>query len=248
MMVRSEYATRLLRIAAHAERAEAEAAGRARALGEPYVAVLDEAIAALRARAAERPRPRPAEADAWELVADAERVRRAFLLGEGGAGAAVFQRAAGAFDALSLPIYAVYCRYRAAEAHVAAGDRVTAAAVLRDAAAGAEATGSRLLAADVDGLARRARIDLADPAVPDAAAGHDDSPAARLGLTPRELEVLQLVALGHTNRAIGEELFMSEKTASVHVSRILGKLGVSGRVEAAAIAHRLGITSVSAAR
>jgi len=67
-------------------------------------------------------------------------------------------------------------------------------------------------------------------------------------LTPRELEVLRLVAEGHTNRAIGEELFMSEKTASVHVSRILGKLGVGGRVEAAAVAHRLGITSVSASR
>jgi DNA-binding NarL/FixJ family response regulator len=248
LIVRSEYATRLLRLAAHAERVEAEAAGRARALGEPYVPLLDEAIAALLARAEARPLPHPAEADAWALVARAERARRAFLLGEGTAGPADFEAAAAAFDALSLPLYAVYCRYRAAEAHVSAGDRVAAGAVLREAAAGAQATGSRLLAADVDGLARRARIDLADAAAHEAAAGPDDSPAARLGLTPRELEVLQLVALGHTNRAIGEELFMSEKTASVHVSRILGKLGVSGRVEAAAIAHRLGITSVSAAR
>jgi DNA-binding CsgD family transcriptional regulator len=68
-----------------------------------------------------------------------------------------------------------------------------------------------------------------------------DDPARRLGLTPRELEVLLLVAEGHTNREIGAALFMSEKTASVHVSRILGKLGVGGRVEAAAVAHRLGL-------
>jgi DNA-binding NarL/FixJ family response regulator len=53
--------------------------------------------------------------------------------------------------------------------------------------------------------------------------------------------VLMLVAEGRTNREIGEELFMSEKTASVHVSRILAKLDVGGRVEAAAVAHRLGL-------
>ena len=248
LMMRSEFATRLLRLAAHAERVEAEAAGRARALGEPYEPALDDVIGVLRERAAGRPRPRQPEADAWELVAGAERARRAFLLGEGTTEPAGFERAAAAFDALSLPLYAVYCRYRAAEAHVSAGDRIAAAAILREAAAGADATGSRLLAADVDGLARRARLDLSEPGDSGAAAEAEESPAARLGLTPRELEVLRLVAEGHTNRAIGEELFMSEKTASVHVSRILGKLGVGGRVEAAAVAHRLGITSVNAGR
>ena len=102
--------------------------------------------------------------------------------------------------------------------------------------------GTKLLADDVAGLARRARIDLG--AAPDAAPpAPDDSPVARLGLTPRELEVLLLVAEGRTNRVIGETLFMSEKTASVHVSRILAKLGVSGRVEAAAVAHRLGLSA-----
>jgi DNA-binding NarL/FixJ family response regulator len=60
-------------------------------------------------------------------------------------------------------------------------------------------------------------------------------------LTPRELSVLELVARGMTNRQIGEELFMSEKTASVHVSRILSKLEVGSRVEAATAAQRLGI-------
>ena len=58
-------------------------------------------------------------------------------------------------------------------------------------------------------------------------------------LTPRELQVLELVVSGATNREIGERLFMAEKTASVHVSRILRKLGVSSRTQAAAVAHRL---------
>ncbi|WTP46481.1 LuxR C-terminal-related transcriptional regulator [Streptomyces sp. NBC_00190] len=60
-----------------------------------------------------------------------------------------------------------------------------------------------------------------------------------LGLTSREREVLRLVAAGSTNRKIAEELFISPKTASVHVSNILAKLGVAGRGEAAALAHRL---------
>ena len=59
---------------------------------------------------------------------------------------------------------------------------------------------------------------------------------------PREAEVLSLVAAGQTNRQIGEALFVSEKTASVHVSNILRKLGVSSRVDAAAVAQRLGVT------
>jgi DNA-binding CsgD family transcriptional regulator len=68
-----------------------------------------------------------------------------------------------------------------------------------------------------------------------------ESPAASLGLTRRETEVLVLVAAGRTNRQIGQELFITPKTASIHVSRILAKLGVAGRREAAAVAHRLGL-------
>ena len=101
-----------------------------------------------------------------------------------------------------------------------------------------------LAAAIVEALARRARVDL-DVAAEEPVAEAPDDPAARLGLTPRELEVLLLVADGRTNREIGAELFMSEKTASVHVSRILAKLEVSSRVEAAAVAHRLGLTTAA---
>jgi DNA-binding CsgD family transcriptional regulator len=61
------------------------------------------------------------------------------------------------------------------------------------------------------------------------------------GLTPRERQVLALVADRATNREIGAQLYMAEKTASVHVSRILAKLDVRSRTEAAAVAHRLGL-------
>ncbi len=66
--------------------------------------------------------------------------------------------------------------------------------------------------------------------------------AAVFGLSPREREVLLLLAAGRTNREIGEHLFISQKTVGVHVGNILSKLGVSGRVEAAAVAIRLGLT------
>ena len=60
-------------------------------------------------------------------------------------------------------------------------------------------------------------------------------------LTPREREILALVAQGRSNGEIGKQLFISTKTVSVHVSNILGKLGASGRTEAAAIARRRGL-------
>jgi DNA-binding CsgD family transcriptional regulator len=66
-------------------------------------------------------------------------------------------------------------------------------------------------------------------------------PATGLGLTRREAEVLALIAEGRTKRQIGQALFITPKTASVHASRILAKLRVAGRGEAAAIAHRLGL-------
>ena len=241
----ADEATRLLRMAWMAQRVEAEAAGRARALGEPYEPVLDEVAAALRERA--EARPRFDEACAWGGMAAAELARRRTLLGDAPADAAPWEEVALAFDAISLPLSAAYARFRAGEALVTAGDRAAAAVPLRAAAAVAAETGALLIGADVAALARRARIDLSEPAPDAVAPAPDDSPAARLGLTPRELEVLLLVAEGRTNRVIGETLFMSEKTASVHVSRILAKLGVHGRVEAAAVAHRLGLAGAARA-
>ena len=146
--------------------------------------------------------------------------------------------AAAGFDEIALPWPAAYARLRAAEAFVAAGDRAGAAAPLAAVLEAAERMEAAPLAEAAGALARRARlrIDAPEP---------EPEPPAPLGLTPREHEVLLLVAEGHTNREIGELLFMSEKTASVHVSRILAKLGVGGRVEAAAVAHRLGLTAKS---
>jgi DNA-binding NarL/FixJ family response regulator len=80
-------------------------------------------------------------------------------------------------------------------------------------------------------LARRARIPVGDNSgAANAAAG---------GLTPRELDVLRLIAAGMSNGRIASELFISPKTASVHVSNILSKLGATSRGQAAATAHEL---------
>jgi DNA-binding NarL/FixJ family response regulator len=97
---------------------------------------------------------------------------------------------------------------------------------------------SRWLVDQLSGLASRARLELRRP--PDGTIPPEPQPDAvdPFGLTPRERQVLALIAEGATNRQIGTALYMAEKTASVHVSRILAKLGVSTRTQAAAVAHR----------
>jgi DNA-binding NarL/FixJ family response regulator len=104
--------------------------------------------------------------------------------------------------------------------------------------------GARPLRTELEALARRARIPLDDgvaAAPDDAEATGEPSAAERVGLTARELDVLRLAAAGSTNREIAETLFISQKTVSVHVSRILAKLDVRSRVEAAGMAQRLGL-------
>ncbi|MGW7274031.1 helix-turn-helix transcriptional regulator [Streptomyces sp. NPDC054864] len=120
----------------------------------------------------------------------------------------------------------------------AEADRERAAGLLRQAREVAERLGARPLAESVTGLAQRARLTLHDE---ETASPHltPVDPAEALGLTSRERDVLRRVAAGRSNRQIAEELFISPKTASVHVSNILAKLGVAGRGEAAALAHRL---------
>jgi DNA-binding CsgD family transcriptional regulator len=221
---------------------EAEAAERSRALGETADAERAAALAGRLESALAKP-AQWCEGPAYALLARAEQGRRRQALGEAPADPAGFEAAAAAFDALRLPWPAAYARMRAAEGHVLAGDREAAAATLASACASARAMGAVPLAEEAEGLARRARL-RTDPRPATADAAPDaPEPAQQLGLTPRELEVLLLVAEGRTNREIGGELFMSEKTASVHVSRILAKLGVGGRVEAATVAHRLGLTA-----
>ena len=137
-----------------------------------------------------------------------------------------------------------------AEALLATGDKAAAAVALRNADEIATSLGARPLAEAIASLARRARIELPDPAIDASAmpvAATRAGPPDPFGLTKREREVLGLVALGRTNRQIADELFISENTAGVHVSNILGKLGVASRTEAAAVAVRLDMATATEA-
>jgi ATP/maltotriose-dependent transcriptional regulator MalT len=158
------------------------------------------------------------------------------------------------------PFYdAAYASYRLAEALLPdRARREEAAALLSQANEAAARLGARPLQEAIQALGARARITLAPvaPATPPAAAPDAEAAArdgaapdvasdagAAYGLSEREIEVLRLLAAGRTNRQIGQALFISESTAGVHVSHILAKLGVAGRVEAATIAARLGLTA-----
>jgi DNA-binding CsgD family transcriptional regulator len=143
---------------------------------------------------------------------------------------------------LEEPLELAYAEWRLAEALLLAGAaRGEASSVLSRAADTAREVGAVALLAQIASLARRARVPLSGAVATEAS----DPPEQRFGLTDRELEVLALLAEGLTNREIGERLFMSEKTASVHVSRILTKLDVRGRVEAATMAQRLGLAQTA---
>jgi DNA-binding NarL/FixJ family response regulator len=128
-----------------------------------------------------------------------------------------------------------YARFRHAEALLLTrGSRQHAVAALTEAAAIAADLKAAPLASDIGALVERARLSL--PAVATAPAEEDPD-----GLTAREAEVLALVGLGRTNGEIATELFISVKTASVHVSNILRKLGLKSRIQAAAVAQRRGL-------
>ncbi|MEU3900992.1 AAA family ATPase [Streptomyces sp. NPDC045251] len=154
---------------------------------------------------------------------------------------ALWTEAVTAFECLERPYDLARVRHRLAAALLDTGgedERARATELLRLAGAVARHLGARPLADAVDLLGRRARLTLGRAAGPERVPA---DPAEALGLTSRERDVLRLVSDGRTNRQIAEELFISPKTASVHVSNILAKLGVSGRGEAAAVAHRLAL-------
>jgi len=149
--------------------------------------------------------------------------------------AADWDRVAAAWELLGEPYRRACALVNAAEAVLAGdGDRGAAGERLRQAMHLADALGAVPLSERISALARRAHIDVAP-------GGAEERVSPGLGLTQRELEVLRLVAAGRNNRDIAAELFISAKTASVHVSNILAKLGVHTRVEAAAIAHQVGL-------
>ena len=171
----------------------------------------------------------PAERATW----DAERTRLA-----GTSDPAAWNASAKTWEDLGCPHLAGYARWRQAEAQLAAGLPRPATTALRAAAAAAD--GHAPLLAQIHALATRARIPLHPPpdAVTEAPA---PDPLAPYGLTGRELTVLRLVAAGRTNAQIGAELFISPRTAGVHVTNIMRKLGVANRVQAAALAERAGL-------
>jgi ATP/maltotriose-dependent transcriptional regulator MalT len=136
------------------------------------------------------------------------------------------------------PYLVAYALLRQAEVACEGADRESAAAPLQEAARLAAPLGAAPLLADLRALARRARLRIEDDA---SQAQTAETAIDAFGLTQREREVLQLLADGRSNPQIAEALFISRKTASVHVSNILGKLGVASRGEAAAVAHRLGL-------
>jgi DNA-binding CsgD family transcriptional regulator/tetratricopeptide (TPR) repeat protein len=219
-------------------RAQAELAALARARRDAdtvrnWLTRAQQLIAVAR-RAAAEASPVTPNADGWLALAEAEYARA-----RGVTQPEAWSQAAGSWERLERPPLAAYCRWRQAEALLAvSASRTEAAVPLREAHAVAARIGAKPLIRELELLAQRARLDLAPPEA--VCSKGKQGPEEFLGLTPREAEVLNLVAHGYTNREIATTLVISVKTVSVHVSHILRKLGAPNRLEAAAIAHRLG--------
>ena len=215
--------------------AEGDLAERARVAGDQaavkeHLAIGEDLLGRARAalqRARDRGRQVGPEALAWLARAEAEWARL-----EGRSDPARWAAAADAF-AYGYLYEEARCRWRLAEAWLLEGDRDQAAEAALAAHEIAGRLGAGPLLEALEALGRRGRLDLGG--------APERQPGAAPGLTPRELEVLRLVAAGRSNGQIAEALFISRKTASVHVSNILAKLGVHTRTEAAAAAHRLGL-------
>jgi DNA-binding CsgD family transcriptional regulator len=155
-----------------------------------------------------------------------------------------WDHAAELWRARERPYPRAYARYRSGEARLGRGDRRGAAACLQEAAAIAERLGAHPLHREIRSLVRRARIPIQSGGEPEERPATVEAPDREdLGLTAREREVLELMAQGMTNRQIAAHLYISVYTAGVHVSRILGKLGVRSRTEAASAAYRLGLVA-----
>jgi DNA-binding CsgD family transcriptional regulator len=200
------------------------------AAAQPEEEQRERLLAQLRAQAARLPVLTPVQrADRLTFVAEAGSA-------DGRHDRAAWDAAVAAWDEIGRLYDLARALRRAAEAALLDGDRGAAASRLRRAAELAAGLEAGPLRESIEAFARRARIALdterAEPA---------GDPVEELGLTARQADVLRLVAAGRRNRDIADELFISPKTASVHVSHILTKLGVTTRGEAAAMAHRLGV-------
>jgi len=222
-----------VRLAALGLRAEADRAELAAARGEQAEAENGPRLLRRARRAAAAAAMLTPDAAAWRALAEAEYARALRTLDLDRWRAAVT-----AWDGLERPYPAAYCRWRLAEAMLGARrDDGESVRVARVGYRAAHALGAVPLAREFELLARRGRLDLVGLAdsVPSA------SLAGGLGLTDREGQVLVLLTRGYTDREIAAELTISVKTASVHVTHILRKLGVPRRLDAAAIGHRIGL-------
>jgi DNA-binding CsgD family transcriptional regulator len=181
-----------------------------------------------------------------------ELLRAELARAEGRDGSAAWAAIRPALQARPTPYLEAYVLWREADA-TPPSMGPAAAEALAAAHAIAVTIGAPLLAARVEAIARRRRLDLGQApgqaGVANAARGGGSAaapaPADPFGLTAREREILALLAEGYTNRRLAESLFISESTAGVHVSNILGKLGVASRTEAATLAVRLGLDTAA---
>ena len=225
-----------LGVRVHADRAERARLKRAEDevteaidAGQAYI----EAVSEWRATYVDSEPLRPV-VEAWLSVCKAETSRL-----EGQQDPVAWTAAAEGVERLGLPYMVAYCRWREAEAVLGSAGT---AHMRSKALSAAFETASRLGARPLSAKWRRW---LRGPELPSMAPIRTPWPTADksdvFGLTDASAKCLTLIAAGRTNRQIGTELFISVKTAGVHVSNILGKLGVTSRGEAGALAHRLGL-------
>jgi DNA-binding CsgD family transcriptional regulator len=202
-----------------------------RSLQQGDDAAADSYLAAAQARAAavcELPAGAPADQAAWLAAAEA-----AHAAVTGRPCSALWHDAASRFGVAGLVVRRAWAQHEEATSMIEeGGSREEAALLASEAHALALRLGAAPLRRAIEDLVRRARLDVQ---------GVGRLADGDLGLTAREIEVLRLVAAGRTNREIATELYISTKTASVHVSNILRKVGATTRGEAAAIAHREGL-------
>jgi DNA-binding CsgD family transcriptional regulator/tetratricopeptide (TPR) repeat protein len=220
-----------------AVRAEAELARRARSHREPTAereAITRADALVRRVRTLTAPENWPLGSTPTETQLEADLCELEALRAREDDTADAWAALAARWEELGRPFAAAYARLRESEAAlVEALPRHRVTEPLASARATAARLGARPLLEQIEVVSRRARV----------RAPHEEAeaPGEIAGLTARELDVLRLVAEGRTNPEIGKELYMSPKTASVHVSRILSKLDVKTRTEAAGVAHQLGL-------